>query len=323
MNKPVEQHRGMNVLDTLQPFNEQVIAAGIDYQWLGGAASKSLLDPGVTIDESAREIRLPGDFWVDQFRKPPNNSGVDFDGLSRSTCDDIVTKLAEIGDRTVGDAMKMHFFKIHDRREVSDMVAHPFGRSARYMSTADRFVTADKNGMAIGDSYMKVCFPFGVDAPIETMETWQLLVGDRPPIPTPHPAMMIVNNLTRSIAGPRAKYKDKNGLMLSHVRRSMPGVNEYLIDGPGQSHLQLASIFRTMGSHTIPAKPIIIDRYVVQPALTMRDIRNHEAFLLRNEPADLQRRVLALTKVRALIVGAVEDNIMDWWEQREHEYCYR
>jgi hypothetical protein len=129
--------------------------------------------------------------------------------------------------------------------------------------------------------------------------------------------------LTRSIGGPRRKYDDAVPTMFENVKNADPQLIDWMISGPGRSHLELAAVLRTVGSRHLRARPVTIGNELTVASPRFRDLRDHPMFLLRDAPPKLQIEALALAKTRGIIVGTIEDHLMDIWEEKGFERFFK
>jgi hypothetical protein len=317
-----------NCVDIIRPLFEETDRRQLAVQSLGGLGSAALLLTETKFESREKGIYAPSDMIIPTLRDNGSPHDVDICVLSTKLAD--IEAVEEIGANTIGYTLDVNVFGFHDMAELDAMKRNPTSGNARYASVSDRYMpTPTTEALGEGttsaneDSFIKAVFPFGVTVPKEALETWTLHIGNHTHIPVPHPAIMLLNNLTRSIGGPRQKYDKKVPLMYETLRRADPELIAWMIDGPGKSHIELAAVLRTVGSRRIHAKPVAVGPDFSKPAPSFRELRDHQAFLMRDAPRDQQNKVLALAKTRGIIVGTVEDHLMDFWEEKGLERYFK
>lgn len=313
-----------NCVDVVRPFVAETGNRDIPIQILGGLGAAAVLEPGTCYDSVAREIIAPKEgLFIPRQRE--NGSPRDMDVLVLSTDEDLIKETEAIAAETVGDRLEVNVFGLHKDKELKDLQNRPFSLLAIKAALSDRYVIG---GELNGAGYYKAVFPFGVVAPSEALVTWHLINGEEPPIPIPHPAMMVLNNSTRSIAGMRKKYDSKAMTMTDNMLSHDPELVDWMIDGPGKSHLALAGALRALGWKRVvrevkPLRLSMLRDITIQPPAS-ETLVDDPTFLLREAPRSLQKRTLALARLKSAgFVGPVERHFQDFWERHNLESHFK
>ena len=107
-----------------------------------------------------------------------------------------------------------------------------------------------------------------------------------------------------------------------------PELVEWMVDGPGQSHLILAGVLRSLGwlgllRDVPPISLSNVSNWKIQPPKP-DTLKEHPGFLMGNAPRELQLASLALARVKStMIVGPVERHFQDLWEQFNGEHLFK
>jgi hypothetical protein len=314
---------GINCIDIVRPFNNAlheralVSAEGeaVRVQLMGGIGSAALKHPGTVILLDERRIVTAGSFLTDKSsrrdlnpnRPPPNGTLRDMDALVLSDDPKIVDEVEAIAEETIGDQLEISIFPLRPGSHLAEQVAEPFGIKALKTFVSDRYVRED-GGMD------KALFPFAVEIEPEVLENWELEIGDDV-FPVANPASAILNYLTRSISGLRHKDHDKVQDMAGHIFPKSPELVEWMVDGPGRSHMELAGIFQTFrraNSWPMAKRTLDVGGALEIRAGSVRALREHDAFMLADAEPNVQDAalLLALLKSRGLGIGESNEDIV-------------
>lgn len=313
-----------NCVDVIRPFVIETEKRKIPVQILGGLGAAAVLDPLTHYDSGAREIITPREgLFIPRQRE--NGSPRDMDVLVLSTDKDLIDETESVAAETVADRLEVNVFGLHQDEELKTFKLRPFAWSAVKGALSDRYVIGSELN---GAGYYKAVFPFGVIAPSDTLETWHLINGNEPPVPVPHPAMMVLNNTTRSIAGMRKKYDGKAVAMTDNMLNLNPELVDWMIDGPGMSHLVLAGALRSLGWKRIvhDVRPLRLsdkrNLTIMPPA--PESLVDDPTFLLKEVPKRIQKTALALARLKSAgFVGPVERHLQDFWERHNLESHFK
>ncbi len=312
-------------MDIARPFITEANSREIPYQVLGGLGYAALLEPETYYDIDRKEIIAPERLSVPYLRE--NGSPKDVDILVLSTSAESVSDVEQIAKDTIGNhKITVNVFNLHSLSQLKKMIDEPFSKPALTAALSGRYVD-DDNSSGEND-FTKAVFPFGVNAPGDSLETWHVISSKTQPIPVPHPAMMILNNATRSIAGIRPKYDSKVVRMVDNILVRDPEIISWMLDGPGLSHLTLAGVLRALGWKKIihdpqPIKLSTIKNLSIQPP-KVESLLEHPAFLLHDSPKYQQKLALSIARIRSSgLIGPVERHFQDFWERHNLESLFK
>jgi len=314
-----------NCVDIVRPFIvEAANEKQIRIQILGGIGVAALLNSSTIYDSSASELIAPREgLFIPRQRE--NGSPRDMDILVLSTDKRSIEKIEKIADQTIGDRLEVNVFGLHQDTEIKNFQEHPFSMALVKAALSDRYVIGEELN---GRGYYKAVYPFGVWASSDTLNTWHLVNGNEPHIPVPHPAMMVLNNITRSIAGPRKKYDLKTPTMVDNLLKGDSELVDWMIDGPGMCQLALAGVLRTLGWKKIlrDVKPIRLsnlkDIMVIPPK--PETLVDDPTFLLKEAPMLIKKLTLTLARFKSAgFVGPVERHFQDLWERHNLESYFK
>lgn len=271
-------------------------------QVLGGIGSAALCDSRTMLDSNNGCAMAPADLHVPQRRDDGNLRDVDVLVLSTRSAD--ISSVQTRAEATIGDELEISVFGLHSTNALETWRRRPFGWSALKTFLSDRYIDEGLQGEHLSGN--RALFPFAVDQTPAALETWQLIVGDSQ-LPIPHPGATILNYLTRSISGLRAKDAAKVEQMATTVFDADPEVIDWIVDGPGKEQLELARILHTLRQTKENPQPLIVGgRLRVKPV--PGDLRNHPAFMLHRAHNSTQRAALALARAKSRALGAAESN---------------
>ncbi|HYH36563.1 MAG TPA: hypothetical protein VD706_03625, partial [Candidatus Saccharimonadales bacterium] len=207
-----------NCVEIVKPFRDDLERAGLldEVQFIGGIGSAALADEATVIRPEEGIVVAPEGLHLPSRRDDGNKR--DMDVLVLSTDRGRIDEVEGMAEEAVGDQLEISVFGLKDGTHVEKQLRHPvFGWKALKTFTGDRYVSE-----FAGETFMeKVLFPFAVPIPAESMDSGRLEVdGVWLPIATPPGALM--NYVTRSVSGIRAKDADKLERMASNVFGQVP-----------------------------------------------------------------------------------------------------
>jgi hypothetical protein len=235
----------------------------------------------VLLNVSDRSIALPGDVdltTIGQYRPDGNKRDVDI--LALTTDKASIRSIEQAAKRTIGDELELSVFGMHRLARLRQQQAHPL-RTLGRIWLADRYVTEEAGEIT---ALTKALYPFAVDVPLETLETWQLTVGNGDPMPVPHPGTVILNYLTRSVSGLRPKDAAKVDALTANVLSKAPELAAWIQDGPGHSQIELARILQTL-RRGFGAEPLIVGDKITVTPYSLRELARHPGQLEGRRPA--------------------------------------
>lgn len=291
-----------NSLDVIKPFIERVADAG-DVHIMGGVGTAALGCASVEINSSAKEVWVPGSFVLPTHREDGTKRDVDV--LVLSSDKNRVAEVAFDLQETVGDALEQSVFDIRSHETLQKQLAHPLGFRAFRTFLSDRYEASSETS----GTYVKSLFPFSLALPNEVLETWTLRVGnDETGIPIPHPGTTLSNYTSRSISGLRPRDAGKITHVAENVFAMAPEIKEWLIDGPGQSQLELSKVIASLRSpeqedfHLIDG--LTVDTY------SFNELVEHPAFMFPEKPQAYKYALLGEAAFKAHGLHAFES--MPW-----------
>lgn len=312
-----------NCTDIINPFTKEVISEKIPFQLLGGLGSAAILESTTSYDIENRQIITNDPLYIAS--KRPNGSLRDVDVLVLSSKGEDIKKVETIAQETIQN-LEVNVFGLHQETEINLMQRNLLSKVAILGAVSDRYLIGDDNQLT-DKGFYKAIFPFGVRAPKEALETWHLINNNHEPVPVPNPAMMILNNTTRSIAGLRHKYDQKITVMTDNLLRNDPKLIDWMIDGPGSSHLSLAASLRTLGwkkvFRDVPSLKLSELKNITINPPKMETLINDSTFLMSDSPLIVKKFLINLARFKsAYFVGPMERHFMDLWEKHDLEhYC--
>ncbi len=282
-----------NCVEVILPLRE-AIGGRDDIQLIGGIGTAALTHPKTAIVAGERRIVAPADLNVPQFRE--NGTLRDLDVLVLSTKRERIEEVEDTVRGIVGDELELSIFGLKPAVKLSAMKYDPL-RAARSQFVSDRYAfETSENGIIYA---RKALFPFEVSIHPETLETWQLYIGkkDKYPTPIPNPGASVLNYLTRSVSGLRPRDVKKVHEAAQNIAAQAPEMTDWLMDGPGQSQVELARILQQLSRWGSLALGNLV---TVTP--TKGKLRQHPAFMIPDEKILTQEAVLALTYAKARII---------------------
>ena len=310
-----------NCLDIVRPFIEELQTQETpEVQIMGGVGSAALKHAGTVILPEEKRIVTSKDFLRDSAGRPNQDLSIrrangtlrDLDALVLSEKQADIDHVETIARQTINDRLDISIFGLRDGDYLEKQLQNPLGFTAARAFLSDRYVQND-------GQIIKALFPFGVSMDKEVLEGWDLQVGDET-YPVLNPAVAVLNYLTRSISGLRRKDFDKVQSMAGHVFTKSPELLDWTVDGPGQSHLELAGVLQTLRrSNSWPPRKKTLkigDAFEVKSD-SIRALREHPAFLLRESESEVQNFTLfwSATKSRGLGIGESSEKLVEIYQK--------
>lgn len=158
-------------------------------------------------------------------------------------------------------------------------------------------------------SMEKALFPFSVPIDKDFMETWKLEAGGEE-FAVANPAATLMNYLTRSVSGLRAKDYNKVQEMAAKMFAKAPELAEWAVSGPGKSHKQLADILHTLryASADSGGYTLIGGEVELRAKGSLRELLDDEAFMLPDASRKVQEGAIAVAAIKSRGLGFGESN---------------
>lgn len=299
----------LNCIDIIRPFVERLEENPElpPVQLMGGIGSAALKHKDTVILPSEQRIVTSRSFTQenpDLSRYRQNNTLRDVDALVLSDDEAKVQAVERLAEEAIGDQLDISIFRLISSEQLDRQRTAPFGFQALKTFVSDRYVYKDGR-------MDKALFPFAVPIDPAVMDSWNLEV-DGQEFPVVNPATSVLNYLTRSISGLRPKDHEKVQKIAGLVFRKAPELADWAVDGPGKSHIEFASILQTLrhGAASVRSKPALRVGEVLEiPTQSIRDLYNHEAFLLRDADSRVQRKAISIALLKSRGLG--------WGESKE------
>ncbi len=285
-------------------------------QIIGGNGAAALLSDETEIDLESRTIRAPATCDLPRLRA--DRSVRDLDTLVLSTDPQEIEAVRLLGEESIGGELKISVFGLKPLTELHDQRRRP-ARSVARIFLADRYVTTvpDVRRETTITEGFKALYPFRVPITTETFDTFQLVIGGRPPAPTSHPGTTILNYLTRSISGLRAKDAAKVETMTENVLTRYPDIREWIHDGPGRDMLDLARILHTLREPRRRPQTLRLGSLLAVDPYPLAELGRHPGFMASQQRRGAQRLIIEATHLKAWLLGTVESNprVVSFWQK--------
>ncbi|HVX58865.1 MAG TPA: hypothetical protein VG964_04025 [Candidatus Saccharimonadales bacterium] len=301
-----------NCVDIVRPFALEA-GAEHDIQIFGGVGSAALEHPDTVILPDEKRIVAPEGLELPQFRS--DDTRRDLDALVLTTDSSRIEEVRQMAQTIVGDELKISIFGLRPATLLEQQIRHPLSKKSLRTALADRYATEGADG--IQDAW-KALFPFSVPIHPETLQTWQLFIGDKDkhPMPVPHPGTTILNYLTRSVGGLRPKDEGKVHEMATHIARKSPETRDWIMDGPGRSQIHLARIINKMGrkGKKIETRVAEVDDY-------RGNLAKDPAFMIGEASLATKQAVLLFSrrKARLVHIGESMESLVTLWQRHDME----
>lgn len=285
-------------------------------QIIGGNGASALLNEDTVIDLESRIISAPSSCDLPRLRA--DGSVRDVDTLVLSTDPERIEAVRLVGDDVIGDRLPVSVFGLRTLAELDGQRRRPW-RSTTRVFLADRYVAA-----VDGDAQppvrfegFKALYPFQAPINDETLETFQLVLHGRPPTPTCHPGATILNYLTRSISGLRAKDLAKVDAMTENVLTRYPEVGSWIRDGPGRDQLDFARILHTLRAPRRGADTLRLGTQLEIEPYPLSALQEHPGFMAAQRGRTTRRMIIEISHLKSWLLGSFEANpaIVGFWRK--------
>ncbi|MGI9613983.1 MAG: hypothetical protein ACR2QO_13825 [Acidimicrobiales bacterium] len=284
-------------------------------QIIGGNGSAALLNERTVIDLAAGTIEAPAACDLPRFR--PDGSLRDMDTLVLSTDQGQIDRIRALAEERIDDGLTISIFGLKPVADLERQRSQPLRSTARVF-LGDRYVTTsyDEEGDLVGIDGFKALYPFQAPITTETFETFRLSTEGRTTTPTAHPGTTILNYLTRSISGVRAKDITKVDTMIDNVLTRYPELQEWIHDGPGQDMLKLARILHTLRQPRRQPQVLRLGRHLQIVPYTLAELDEHQAFMGSSLGRGAQRMVIEMAYLKSHTLGRFEANptLVTYWQ---------
>ncbi len=298
----------------VQALNMQLDLAQV--QIIGGNGAAALVNRDTVIDLAAGTIEAPETCDLPRLRA--DGSVRDLDILVLSTNPEETAAVNTLGERLIGGELKISAFGLKSRADLERQRNRPLSTTLRVF-LADRYVTivGDKrNGLVAVDGY-KALFPFRAPIGVATLESFQLRVKGRVPVPTSHPGATILNYLTRSISGLRAKDAAKVETMAENVLGRYPEIKAWILDGPGRTTFELARVLQTLREPRGSAQTLRLGGQLTIAPYELAELHQHPSFMALQPSRRTQRLLVEAAHLKARMLGRFEadEAIVGFWQK--------
>jgi len=284
-------------------------------QIIGGNGAAALLNPDTVIDLESRTISAPSSCDLPRLRV--DGSVRDLDTLVLSTDPREVEAVRLLGDESVGGELKVSAFGLRTVAELDAQRDRPL-RSTVRIFLADRYVTTTtgEESLPAFDGF-KALYPFQVPITNEILESFHLVLDDRHPVPTSHPGATILNYVTRSISGLRAKDAAKVETMTENILTRYPEIRDWILDGPGRDLFDLARILHTLSEPRRGARTRHLGTQLEITPYPLAALREHPGFMALRRSRPTQHLIVDACHLKSRVLGSFEGNaaIVGFWRK--------
>ena len=299
-----------NCVEIMAPFMDSVARSEISFQVIGGVGSAALNDRLTMIIPEGRRIIAPSDLVVPQHR--PDGNLRDLDALVLDTDPEKIAEVEETARAEIGSKLELAMFGLHGILDLCNRFAKPLGFSDLSMMLSDRYMS--------DSGHFKALTPFAAEFSDDFLDTWALQIG-RTETPIPHPGATLLNYYTRSISGLRHTDTEKVLDMGRKIAERAPQVLDWMFDGPGMSHVELARALHALREPRRDPSPLVIAGRKIKTD-DYRDLVESELFLpvnlSGNQISDRQKAIiLAVARVKARTLHGLESNdkLVTLWQR--------
>lgn len=287
-----------NCIDIVKPFRDDLAAEDLlaSVQFIGGIGTAALAHEATIILPEEKRIVAPADLYLPRLR--PDGNVRDVDLLVLSSDASLIAQVDAIAEQAVGEKLENSTFGFRDAAHSQDQRENPFGFSAWKTFVGDRYEWP--NGKVD-----KTLFPFSVPMHPDSLESWSLEIGDQE-YPVANPATSTLNYLTRSISGLRPKDAVKIQSVAANVFGKAPELIEWTVDGPGQSQLELGKVLHSLREPARRAGILVVGGTLHLHPLPAHSLIDHPAFMLHEYDIRTQRRILAISRAKAMTLHKAE-----------------
>ena len=233
-----------------------------------------------------------------------------------------IDRVQALAEDLIGDGLKISIFGLKSPAELERQRSRPL-RSTTRVFLADRYVacTYAETGALVGADGFKALYPFRAAIGTETLETFQLSIAGRPPVPTAHPGATILNYLTRSISGLRAKDAEKVDSISRRVLSTYPEIRAWIHDGPGRETLDLARVLHTLREPRRNPRTLELGQVLAVEPYRVEDLVDHEGFMASHLRTGSQRALVETAHAKARLLARYEAKpaIVSFWQKHIEE----
>lgn len=295
-------------MEVIAPFVREMDQPQLPpYQIIGGVGSAALADPRSELRLDTVEVVADSGLSLPTYRDDGNKR--DLDVLVLSNDEDRIREVEAVAEDAIGDELEISVFGLKSLDQAEKQIAKPY-RSSITKWLSDRYIDLDT-----GVGY-KLLFPFAVDLPYDTLETWRLNIGGTV-LPVPHPGTTLLNYLTRSISGLRAKDHDKVQKIATKVFSDSPDIADWISCGPGSSQFELARVLHSLREPSGDPQDLVLGETLSISPYPHAILRDHGAFLLDNWMAGRTRNVFAIARAKSRALRTAESNpkLVTMWQR--------
>ncbi len=289
-------------------------------QIVGGNGSAALLNEHTVIDLEAGTIEAPPACDLPRFR--PDGSLRDMDALVLSTDQSQIDCIQALAEDLIGDELEIAIFGLKTIADLERQRNQPIRSTARVF-LGDRYVTTAHSGQgrAVVINGFKALYPYQAPITSDTFETFQLSIQGGATTPTAHPGSTILNYLTRSISGVRAKDLAKVRTMTDNVLTKCPDIRAWLHDGPGRDMLELARILHTLRQPRRQPRALRLGQHLQIVPYSLTELAEHHCFMASSLSPGGQRLVIELSHLKSRALGRLEGNptLVTFWRNHVEE----
>jgi hypothetical protein len=294
----------INCVDIVRPFVDALQEANItNVQLFGGIGSVALGDARTEIFPEERLIIAPADLYLPQHRK--DGTLRDLDCLVLSPVAERVDAVEALAKKHIGKGvLDPSIFGLRSMSQLEGQRRNPVLAAAK-VHVSDRYVVMDGESVAYA---RKALFPFEVEMPVPTLETWQLQLGeDGQTFPVPHPGASLMNYPARSVSGVRPKDIAKVHEMTARVLEKWPALFDWITEGDGAPQLHLGRLLHTLREPEDAARTIYLGGIIPIEPYSLDELVHDEAFMFSGD-SDWHSRLIAAKHL--------ESNTMFQFEKR-------
>ena len=289
-------------------------------QIIGGNGSAALLHEETVINLATRTIEAPASCDLRRYRA--DQSLRDMDTLVLSSDRRHIDRVQELAEDLIGEELMISIFGLKNPSELERQQHQPVRSTARVF-LGDRYVacTYDDKGNIVSAEGFKALYPFRAVITAETLDTFELSIAGRAPIPTAHPGATILNYLTRSISGLRAKDAEKVGRIGQLVLSKYPEIRAWIHDGPGRETLDLARVLHTLREPRESPQTLQVGELLQIEPYRLAELVDHEGFMASDLPSANQRALVEMAHAKARLLGRYEAKpaIVTFWHNHVEE----
>lgn len=284
-----------NSIEILKPFAKALEQESLPkIQIIGGVASAALIHPDTIINVRQKEVIAPDDLYLSNIRS--NGTLRDLDILVMSSLADDICLIKDCFTKTINGGLDPSIFGFKKSEVLERQINRPLGFVACRTFLSDRYELAN-------NAMVKSLFPFSTAINPESLESWNLNIGDIN-ISIPNPAMLIINYLSRSISGVRFKDIEKVNRLSSNIFSKAPELRDWALGGPAASQVELSLALRSLTPNKKHDDVLKINR----PLENTDSLIDSELFMLPELKNHEKRQVIGIAALKANSISALESN---------------